>query len=115
MDIAYCVGKEAVKAENLQMEIDLTMELNGRVAIFEGKNGFPENFAVYQLFHPFIYYTEMKKQKKVDVKMITCCYILRKRERGSSVLRLYNYTFVDETNMASIKLLKSAQYNLIKR
>ena len=28
MSLAYCIAKEEVKAENLQMEIDLTMELS---------------------------------------------------------------------------------------
>lgn len=45
------------------MEIDLTMELHGVVTIFEGKNGFPENFAVYQLFHPFKYFSLLKEEK----------------------------------------------------
>jgi hypothetical protein len=97
------------------MEIDLTMELHGVVTVFEGKNGFPNDFAVYQLFHPFKYYSTLKKENKLEVKMITCCYVLRKIDGESSVLRLYNYTFENENDIGSIKLLKNAQYNLIKR
>lgn len=115
MDLSYSVGKEKIKAQSLQMEIDLTMELRGLITIFEGKNGFPGNFAIYQLFHPFKYYSVLKDEKKLSVEQITCCYILRKRGRSGSVLRLYNYTFRDEDDMTSIKLLKNAQYNLIKR
>lgn len=115
INLSYRVGDEEIIAQNLQMEIDLTMELGGVVTVFEGKNGFPENFAVYQLFHPFKYYSILKNENKLDIKQITCCYILRTREKESSVLRLYNYTFEDENNIASIKLLKNAQYNLIKR
>jgi hypothetical protein len=115
VSISYRVGKEKIIAKNLQMEIDLTMELYRIITIFEGKNGFPEDFAVYQLFHPFKYYSLLKKKNKLDMKMITCCYILRKRDKGTSILRLYNYTFEDENDMSSIKLLKNAQYNLIKR
>lgn len=115
MNLSYHVGEEKIKAVNLQMEIDLTMELDEVVTIFEGKNGFLRDFAVYQIFHPFKYYSVMKKQNKLVVKMITCCYILRRREKESSILRLYNYTFEDENDMSSIKLLKNAQYNLIKR
>ncbi|MBU4312731.1 MAG: hypothetical protein KJ706_08445 [Candidatus Omnitrophica bacterium] len=114
-DLAYRVGKEKIKANNLQMEIDLTTELNKVVTVFEGKNNFPENFAIYQLFHPFKYYTMLKKKNKLDIKIVTCCYILRKKDEGKTILRLYNYTFEDENDMASIKLLKDAQYNLIKR
>lgn len=113
--LKYYIGEEEIIATNLQMEIDLTLELNSIVTICEGKNGFPENFAIYQLFHPFKYFNELRKQEKLDVKLITCCYVLRKKEDGKSSIRLYNYTFEDENNMKSIKLLKNAQYNLIKR
>jgi len=115
MSLFYRVGEEEIVTHNLQMEIDLTMELGGIITIFEGKNGFPENFAIYQLFHPFKYYSILKKEKKLEVAQITCCYVLRKSEKGRSVLKLYNYTFEDEDDMFSIKLLKNAQYNLIKR
>ncbi|MFA3782002.1 hypothetical protein ABRY23_02920 [Melioribacteraceae bacterium 4301-Me] len=112
--ITYHLDKKLF-VKNLQMEIDLTMELNGIITVIEGKNGFPKNFAIYQLYHPFKHYTILKNENKLEVKQINCCYILRKKERGSSIIRLYNYTFEDEDNMASIKLLKCAQYNLIKR
>lgn len=115
MDLSYYVGNEKIMSRQLQMEIDLTMELHGVVTVFEGKNGYPENFAVYQLFHPYKYYAKLKSEKKLRVEMITCCYVLRKRNAGISTLRVYNYTFLDEDNMGSIKLLKKAQYNLVRR
>ena len=115
IDVSYRVGREKITAERLQMEIDLTMELQRVVTVFEGKNGFPENFAVYQLFHPFKYYAMLRQEKKLDVEQITCCYILRTRKKKSSVLRLYNYIFDDENNIESIRLLKNAEYNLLKR
>lgn len=114
MSLVYYVGKEKITTKNLQMEIDLTMELDRVITVFEGKNGFPHDFAVYQLFHPFKYYSLLKKRNKLGVETITCCYVLRKRDNNVSALRLYNYTFADENDMNSIKLLKSAQYNLIK-
>jgi len=115
MNISYRVGEEEIIASNLQMEMDLTMELGRVVTVFEGKNGFPKDFAIYQLFHPFKYYSTLKKERKLEVELITCCYILRKREREGSILKLYNYTFEDENDLSSIKLLKDAQYNLVKR
>jgi len=113
--INYLVGKQNIQTKNLQMEIDLTMELNGVVTIFEGKNKFPENFAIYQLFNPFLYYQNLKSKKQLNISKITCCYLLRKKEKTGSIIRVYNYTFEDNTNIASIKLLKAKQYNLIQR
>lgn len=113
--IQYRIGSQRIVATNLQMEIDLTMELSGMVTVFEGKNGFPEDFAVYQLFHPFKYYRALMREHELDIGLITGCYVLRERSRDQSVLRLYNYTFDDEDDMGSIRLLKKGQYNLIRR
>jgi hypothetical protein len=109
----YYFDDEKVVMKNIQIEIDLTMEHNGMVAIFEGKNGLPENFAVYQIFHPFKYFSDIKKSNKLPIRGISACYVLRFKENGNSCLRVYNYTFEDENNICSIKLLKGAQYNLI--
>ncbi|RKY84373.1 hypothetical protein DRQ09_08725 [candidate division KSB1 bacterium] len=115
ISFSYFIGNENIQTKNLQMEIDLTMELNGIITVFEGKNGFPKDFAVYQLFHPFKYFRMLKDEKELDIKQITCCYVLRKKQKNTSILRLYNYTFNVENDLGSIKLLKNAQYNLIKR
>ncbi len=108
----YSIGKEKITASNLQMEIDLTTENNGIVTVFEGKNNFLENFAVYQLYFPFLYYYNLKKENKLE---INCCYLLRKRDDEKSVIKIYKYTFEDPVDMTSIKLIKNARYNLIKR
>ncbi len=111
----YWIGSERIEAVNLQMEIDFTFEYQGVVTVMEGKNGFPPNFAVYQLFHPFRYYVEINRKRDLGIREITGCYILRLREDGDSVLRLYNYTFEDPEQMASIRLLKKAEYQLVRR
>ncbi len=111
----YFIGDEKIQASGLQMEIDLTTEYNGVVTVFEGKNNFPENFAVYQLYFPFLYYHKLKTENKLAINDINCCYLLRKKEGEQSVIRIYQYTFENPNDMASIRLIKNAQYNLIKR
>lgn len=113
--ISYKLNNQDIYTSNLQMEIDLTTEYNGIVTIFEGKNNFPKNFAVYQLFHPYLYYQKLKNDNMLKINDITCCYLLRKKEKDNSIIRIYNYTFSDSTDMGSIKLTKAAQYNLIRR
>jgi len=114
-DLFYKAGEYQINALKQQMEIDLTFEYMGKVTIFEGKNGFPKDFAIYQLFHPFKYYFKIQKESKLDINQITCCYVLRKQQKRDSIIKLYNYTFKDTNDISSIKLLKKAQYNLIKR
>lgn len=112
MDLAYQIGGTDIKADKLQMEIDLTLELRGKVTVFEGKNNFPVNFAVYQLYHPFLYYVQLKERHNLPISEISCCYLLRRKNLNGSVIRIYEYGFADIYNMASIFLLKSRQYNL---
>lgn len=110
----FYIGNEQIKTTNLQMEIDFTTENNGIVTVFEGKNNFPKNFAVYQLYFPFLYYYNLKKENKLNISDINCCYLLRKKENNKSVIRIYLYHFENPLDMSSIKLIKNAQYNLIK-
>ncbi len=113
--LKYRIGKEKIDASNLQMEIDLTTEYNGIVTVFEGKNNFPENFAVYQLYFPFLYYHNLKEDNKLNINEINCCYLLREKKGEKSIIRIYQYTFEDPLDITTIKLIKNAQYNLIKR
>ncbi len=115
LSFSYRIGSEQIDAASLQMEIDFTFEYQGVVTVIEGKNGFPPDFAVYQLFHPFRYYVEINRERNLGIQGITGCYVLRRRVENISVLRLYNYTFDDPEQMASIRLLKKAEYQLVNR
>ena len=114
-DLSYTIGKIKVNATKLQMEIDLTTEYQGVVTVFEGKNNFPQNFSVYQLFHPFLHYQNLKKKKKIAIKEVNCCYLLRKIHGNESIVRLYLYTFTNANDMSSISLRKCDEYRLIQR
>lgn len=111
----YLVGNEKLKVTKVQMEIDLTTEHLGAVTVFEGKNDFPKDFAVYQIFHPFLYFHQMKLAGKIDVKEINCCYLTRKRIAGFSVIRLHLYGFKDPNRLDSLFLKKCAEYKLVPR
>ncbi|HEY89720.1 MAG TPA: hypothetical protein G4N98_08340 [Thermoflexia bacterium] len=113
--ITYFVGDEFIETTNLQMEIDFTFEYHGNVTVIEAKNKYPEDFAVYQLFHPYKYYRQLKKEENIDIKQINSCYILRRQGEEGSVLRLYKYTFDDENQISSIRLVEKAEYALVKR
>ena len=107
---AYTLSGQPIAVNRLQMEIDMVLERDGDLVILEGKNRFPPNFAVYQLFHPHLYYTDLKEQKALGLGKIQCCYILRNRR----TLRMYLYRFHGREK-ASIELLKKAEYELHSR
>ena len=110
----YYIGNKLIEAKNLQLEVDMTMELDGVVTVFEAKNGFHDNFSIYQLFYPYLYYRFLKKRDQLAIREINCCYLLRKQSRNkdSSQVRVYLYNFTRENDLSSIKFIKAKQYNL---
>ncbi|MDE2910926.1 MAG: hypothetical protein OXQ99_17180 [Chloroflexota bacterium] len=114
---SYMIAEDTIDATQVQMEMDLVLELNGNVTVFEAKNGFHDDFAVYQLFHPYLYFDDHRRSGKLNLGDIQCCYLQRKKTRRrknqqqSSVLRLHLYRFRDR-EMASIELLRKREYEL---
>ena len=110
----YHVKDVRLSLNNIQIEIDLTIEFDGTISIFEGKNGKPSSFSVYQLYHPFLYYYNANKNKlNSQVKTIYGVYVVRENIEGFDILSLWCYTFSKPLDMTSIKLVKSASYKLI--
>jgi len=117
-NIAYNFGDaKRVELHNIQIEIDLTIELNGTVGVFEAKNGKSDSFAVYQIYHPFLYYLKAKQDSDISgkLKKIICVYLVRTENAGINYINLWAYNFVNPYDILSIKLLKSASYKLIKQ
>lgn len=114
--LEYNLGLDAeLKAEKIQIEIDLTIEFKGKVGVFEAKNGAPKNFSVYQLYHPFLYYYNANKEQKLNgsINEILGVYIVRSKIKGVDVLKLWSYTFDNPYDITSIKFVESKAYKLI--
>lgn len=119
INFSYKICNTFMKFDNLQTEIDLTIEMNGKVTIFEGKNTknsceWIDNFNIYQLYIPFRYYYELKEKNKLDINEITACYLIRQRKDNGSYVRLYNYTFKDPLDITSIKVIKKREYRVLR-
>jgi hypothetical protein len=114
-DLQYRFGDTVVNLDSMQIEIDLTIEYKGKIGVFEAKNGQPDSFSVYQLYHPFLYYQKAKSVQGVGdkIKEVVCVYVVRRKEGGQSVLSLWAYTFADIFDITSIRLIKSIGYKLV--
>lgn len=114
-NLEYRFGDTVVHLDNMQIEIDLTIEYKGIIGIFEAKNGQPNSFSVYQLYHPFLYYQKAKNVQGVGdkIKQVMCVYVVRRKEQGQSILSLWAYTFSDIYDITSIQLVKSLGYRLV--
>lgn len=109
--LEYNFKDEKIIAKNQQIEIDLTLEFNGIIGVFEAKNGNLKDFNIYQLYHPFLYYYN----SNLPFKQILCVYLLRfKNASNNDILRLFAYTFKQPKQLDSIVFLKSKEYELIK-
>lgn len=116
-DLTYKLGEKAViELSRMQIEIDLTIEFQGTIAVFEAKNGKPNNFSVYQLYHPFLYYytASQREEMRDKIKNIVCVYVVKQKIKGVTKLKLWKYTFERPDDITSIKFLKSACYALVK-
>lgn len=114
----YSFGNEAkLKLTNIQIEVDLTIEFRGTIGVFEGKNGKPDSFSIYQLYHPFLYYYNANGETELNgkIKAIFCVYVVRQKIKQGDVLKLWAYTFERPLDITSIKFVKSAAYKLINQ
>jgi len=115
----YCVGKGfPLELSNIQIEIDLTIEYQGTIGVFEAKNSKPENFNIYQLFHPYLYYYNAQKhpELKDEIKDIICVYLVykeNKKDQNNGMFSLWAYTFDNPLDITSIRFVKSVCYNLV--
>ncbi len=113
---SYNFGKDTiVNFDKIQIEIDLTIEYDGTIGVFEGKNGMRENFAVYQIYHPFLYYFNANEDSSIKgrIKNIICIYVVKTIENKITKLKLWSYSFQNPKDITSIKFMKSACYKLI--
>ena len=113
----YYFGKDTkMELKNIQIEVDLTIEFQGTIGVFEGKNGKPDSFSIYQIYHPFLYYYNANNETdlKGKIKEIICVYVVREKGKENETLKLWAYTFTNPLNITTIKLIKSAAYKLVK-
>jgi len=108
-NLRYSVAKTEIVATKVQMEIDFTCEYQGRVTVFEAKTGAPKDFAVNQIFSPYLNYLNMKENENLPIKSIDCCYVLKCK--GDDLVKMYLYGF-EGREITSLKLKKARAYRL---
>jgi len=110
----YKFKKEKLELKNIQIEVDLTIEFKGEVVVFEGKNGKADNFNIFQLYHPFLYYHKAKISKDLSgsITKINCTFVMREKSKDGDIIKLWAYTFTKPHDITSIKLVKCASYKL---
>ncbi|GIW22383.1 MAG: hypothetical protein KatS3mg068_1390 [Candidatus Sericytochromatia bacterium] len=59
------------------------------------KNGNPKSFAIYQIYHPFLYYHKANQDSKIKgkIKNIYCVYVVKNIINKITNLKIWSYTF----------------------
>lgn len=112
----YFLGEDIkLEFKNIQIEVDLTIEYQGNIGVFEVKNGKADSFSIYQIYHPYLYYynANINTELKTKIKSIICVYVIREKKLKYDTIKLWAYTFEKPLNISSIKFIKSASYKLI--
>lgn len=118
ISFSYNFGKDViVELNNIQIKIDLTLEYKGVIGVFEGKNGKPASFAIYQIYHPFLYYHKANEISEIKgkIKKIYGVYVVKSMENKITTINIWAYTFEKPLDIASIKFIKSCSYRLINK
>ena len=115
MKMNFRVGDKSFSSfGQLLMEMDMVLDLEGNITVFEAKNKFPEDFAITQLYNPYRYFYEKQQNEIPGIKSINCCYVSRetnKKEEKQEV-RFHLYDFADPMDLASIRFIRAASYTL---
>ncbi|HEV2139170.1 MAG TPA: hypothetical protein VGR53_10040 [Nitrososphaerales archaeon] len=113
----YKIAGAPVEVSNLQIETDFIVERNGDLAVGEAKYStktsfFPRDFAVAQVYLPYRRLLNLEGKMKSSLK-VRCMFIVQYQpEPKLEAIRIYEYGFTDSEDMASIKMMKNAEYRL---
>ena len=100
---SFYVGENLIEVESVQTEVDAGYEGQDKIVLVEAKNSKTNNTIIRQLFYP---YRQWKSYTEKDIFLIFF-------EKRGEMYYIWQYTFTNENDYNSIKLLKSERF-LIK-
>ena len=100
---SFNVGNNSINVESVQTEVDAGYEGRDKIVLIEAKNSKTNNTIIRQLFYP---YKQWKHCTKKDIFLLFF-------EKRDTTFFIWQYSFSDENDYNSIKLIKSSKY-LIK-
>ncbi len=101
---SFYVGVNKIEVQSVQTEVDAGYEGKNKIVLIEAKNSKTNNTIIRQLFYPF---KQWKHYTEKDV------YLIFFEKRGDEYY-IWQYTFEDENDYNSIKLLRAEKYSIVK-
>ncbi|MCL5092267.1 MAG: hypothetical protein M1364_01225 [Candidatus Marsarchaeota archaeon] len=109
----FKVGDKKLHIAGQQIEIDGIFDTeDGMIATVEAKNKANKDFEIRQLFMVQKYFDMLAEKKHIPEKIKLHILFLVKLQH-QNIYRLYEYKFLDEDDMNSIRLVKAKEYNIV--
>lgn len=102
-EFSFKIGNALVNVNSVQTEVDAGYEGRDKIVLIEAKNSKTKNIIIRQLFYPY------KQWKSYTDKEVFLLFF----EKQASHYNIWQYGFTDENDYNSIKLVKSAKYQII--
>lgn len=103
--ITFNVGKQNIKTESVQTEVDAGYEGKNQVVLIEAKNSLTNNIIIRQLYYPF-------RQWQTHTKKVVKTLFFEK-EHSTNIYNIWQFEFIDPNDYLSIKLTKTARYKFV--
>lgn len=100
------VGKQKIKVESVQTEVDAGYEGREQIVLIEAKRPGQENTIIRQLYYPFRQWQSYTKKQ-----VLTLFFERDVQEKSYSI---WNFKFKDVKDYNSIELVNSAKYRIVK-
>lgn len=103
---SFFVGKQKIKVEGVQTEVDAGYEGREQIVLIEAKRPRQKNTIVRQLYYPF-----RQWQSYTEKEVLTLFFERDVQEKSYSI---WNFKFKDVSDYNSIELVNSAKYRIVK-
>jgi len=100
---SFYIGNQYIEVKSVQTEVDAGYEGRKKIALIEAKNSHTTNTIIRQLFYPF------KQWKSYTEKEILTLFF----EKRNNFYSIWNFTFENENDYNSIKLINSEKFEII--
>lgn len=100
----FRVGKQLIKVEGVQTEVDAGYEGKNRIVLIEAKNFAATNIIIRQLYYPFRQW-QARTKKKVATLFFD-------KTHGDDVYSIWQFEFTDPNDYNSIKLVKAGKFRI---
>ncbi len=111
----FWIGKNQLRSDGLQIEMDALFESEDTIATVEVKNIKHANFEIRQPYSTFRYLDRFLRDREIPSNYrLRHLFVIVNKGAREEFYRIYEYTFTDWKHMDSIVLVKNAQYNVAK-